>query len=70
MTTPSLFLELDPAALRELASLVEHHSPKMKARRRLDDLGRDQLFHMLQRGDRPTIGWWRRQFERMGTNGG
>jgi hypothetical protein len=60
-----MLLELDPQQLRELAAARERLSPKMQAHRRLDDEGREALFGILVRGDRPTIGWWRRQFERI-----
>ena len=65
MTVPAMLRELDPAMLRELASLVEQQSPEMRARQRLDEEGREALFQMLLLGKRPTVGWWRRQHERI-----
>jgi hypothetical protein len=65
MTVPPMIRELDPAMLRELACLAERQSPEMRARQRLDAEGREALFDILARGDRPTIGWWSRQFERI-----
>jgi hypothetical protein len=60
VTLPSMLLELDAADLRHLAALIEAQSPEARARGRLTDEGRAELFDMLCRGDRPSIGWWRR----------
>lgn len=66
MTLPTMLLELDPADLRHLAGLIETQSPKARARARLTDEGRGELADILIRGDRPTIGWWRRHLPRTG----
>jgi len=64
MALPTMLRELDPRALRDLAALLEAQSPEMRARARLTDEGRAELFDILLRGDRPTIGWWRRHLPR------
>ena len=58
--------ELDPKALRDLAALIDAQSPEMRARARLTDEGRSELFDMLLLGRRPTIGWWRRHLATTG----
>jgi hypothetical protein len=70
MSLPTMLRELDPHHLRDLAAAVEGQSPQRQARQRLDDEGREALFWMLLRGYTPTIGWWSRQFKRIGENRG
>jgi hypothetical protein len=60
MTLPTMLLELDPRDLRDLAAAIEAQSPEARARARLTEDGRAELADLLIRGDRPTIGWWRR----------
>jgi len=64
MALPAMLLELDPGHLRDLAALIEAQSPEARARARLTDEGKAELFELLSRGDRPTIGWWRRHLPR------
>ncbi len=68
MALPSLLLELDPGHLRDLAAAIEAQSPEARARARLTDEGKAELFALLSRGDRPTIGWWKRHLPRTGAD--
>jgi hypothetical protein len=70
MSLPNLLCELAPEDLRILAAAMEGQDPQRRARQRLDDQGREELFEILLRGNQPTIGWWRRQFERIGKSRG
>ncbi len=66
MTLPTMLLELDPRELRDLAAAIEGQSASARARARLTDAGRAELADLLIRGDRPTIGWWKRQLPSLG----
>ena len=57
--SPPFFRHLDPAVLRELASLLEQGPSQ--ARRFLDpEKAATELAEILGRGATPSIGWWRR----------
>jgi len=68
MTLPTFLLELDPGHLRDLAAVIEAQSPEARARARLTDEGKAELFELLSRGDRPTCGWWKRHLPMTGTH--
>ena len=57
--TAQFLADLSPACLR-LAGAIEARDPGTVARRELDSDGITELADMLLRGDKPTIGWWRR----------
>lgn len=61
--TPREVLYLDSGRLRELASIKERQERRSVAE--LDERAKDELFAILMRGDRPSIGWWRRTRARM-----
>jgi hypothetical protein len=70
MSLPAVLRHLDPRHLRDLVAAVEGQSPESRARRRLDEEGREALFDMLLSGKRPSVGWWARQFKRIGNSNG
>ena len=53
-----LLAALDPATLRELASLLEERRPLRSIAD--PEQAAAELAEMLGRGATPTIGWWRR----------
>lgn len=56
-TLEQIAVALDPSTLRHLAATSE-----ALRRVRLDDPQQcaDEMLEMLERGSKPTIGWWRR----------
>ena len=52
--------QFDAPTLRELAAVRERQDPARLARRQLTPEGQERLAEILARGDRPTIGFWRR----------
>lgn len=52
--------QFDAATLRELAAIKERQDPARLARQQLTPMGVDRLAEILARGDRPTIGFFRR----------
>lgn len=55
-----LVRHLSPRTLRELAALKEARDPSRLARLELDDEAIESLASILLKGDRPSVGWWRR----------
>lgn len=51
---------ISASALRELAALKEADAPGMRARAALTDEGVTRLAEILERGGKPTIGFFRR----------
>ncbi|HXN59266.1 MAG TPA: hypothetical protein VN886_02330 [Acidimicrobiales bacterium] len=49
--------------LVHLAAIKRAREPYIRARRSLSAASIDELAEMLIRGDRPTVGWWRRHGE-------
>ncbi len=52
--------QFDAATLRELAVIKERQDPARLARRQLTPEGVERLAEILVRGDRPTVGFFRR----------
>lgn len=58
--TQLLVDQFDAATLRELAAVKERQDPARLARRQLSPAGVEILAEILIRGDRPTVGFFRR----------
>ena len=50
--------------LRHVAAVKDAMSPGQRARQELSVEAVDELLEMALRGDKPTLGWWRRQIKR------
>ncbi|HXN62316.1 MAG TPA: hypothetical protein VN886_17865, partial [Acidimicrobiales bacterium] len=52
--------QLDAKTLRELAAVRDRQDPARIARSQLTPEGVDRLAEILVKGDKPTLGFWRR----------
>jgi hypothetical protein len=60
VTPPRPLPATSPEILRELAAVIEARDPGRRARQSLSPEKVEELADMLLRGDRPTVGWWKR----------